>query len=48
MTGLVVEGRAVNIVYQDSNKAFNTLSWKIVMLNLLMHELGKHTMRWNE
>ncbi|KAK4810544.1 hypothetical protein QYF61_004507 [Mycteria americana] len=37
MTGLVDEGRAVDIAYLDFRKAFNTISHKILMEKLLMY-----------
>lgn len=51
MTGLAVEGTAVDIVY--FSKAFDTVSHKITELQiviekLLMYELDKQMVRWIE
>ncbi|GAB0207040.1 mitochondrial enolase superfamily member 1 [Grus japonensis] len=48
MTGLVDEGRAVDIVYLDIRKAFDTMSHKILMEKLLMYGLNQQTVRWIE
>ena len=48
MTGLVDEGRVVGIVYLDFTKAFDTVSRKILLENLLVYGLDKQTMRWIE
>ncbi|GAB0186703.1 mitochondrial enolase superfamily member 1 [Grus japonensis] len=48
MTGLVDEGRAVNIVSLDFSKAFDTVSYKILIDKLLMYGLAEQTMRWIE
>lgn len=37
MAGLVDEGKAMDIVYLDINKAFNPVSSKILVDKLLMH-----------
>ena len=41
MTGLVEEGRAVDIVYLDFSKAFDTVSHKIFMKKLMKYGLDK-------
>ena len=48
MTGLVDEGRAVNIVYLDFSKAFDTVSQKILIDKLLTYMLDEETVRWIE
>ena len=45
MTGLVDKGRAVDIPYLDFNKAFDTVSHKILTDKLLMYGLDKQTVR---
>ncbi|KAK4807097.1 hypothetical protein QYF61_018438 [Mycteria americana] len=42
-TGLVDEGRAVDIVYLDFSKAFNTVSHKILIEKLLTYGLDEQT-----
>ena len=48
MTGLADEGRAVDIVYLDFSKAFDTVSHKILIDRLLMYRLDEQTVRWIE
>ncbi|GAB0179502.1 hypothetical protein GRJ2_000415500 [Grus japonensis] len=48
MTDLVDEGKAVDIVYLDLSKAFNTMSCKISIDKLLMYGLDEQTVRWIE
>jgi len=48
MTGLVDEGRAVDVVYLDFSKAFDTVSHKILIERLLMYGLDEQTARWIE
>ncbi|XP_009975460.1 PREDICTED: LOW QUALITY PROTEIN: uncharacterized protein LOC104371668, partial [Tauraco erythrolophus] len=44
--GLVDEGRAMDIVYRDFSKAFDTVSRKILTKKLLMYGLHDQTGRW--
>ncbi|GAB0183555.1 mitochondrial enolase superfamily member 1 [Grus japonensis] len=44
VTGLEDEGRAMDIVYLDFSRAFDTVSHKI----LLMFRLDEQTLRWTE
>ena len=48
MTGLVGEGRAVDIVYLAFSKAFDTVSQKILIEKLMMYGLDEQTVRWIE
>jgi len=48
MTGLVDEERAVDIVYLDFSKAFNTASQKILREKRIMYGLDEQTVRWVE
>jgi len=43
MTGLVEEGRAVDIVYLDFNKASDTVSHKILIEELIKYGLDEQT-----
>ena len=45
MTGLVDEGRAVNIDYLDFSKAFDTVSYKILIEKLMKNGLDEQTVR---
>ena len=45
VTGLVDEGGAVDFVYLDYRKAFDTVSHKILIEKLLMYGLDEQTMR---
>ncbi|PKU48766.1 rna-directed dna polymerase from mobile element jockey- hypothetical protein [Limosa lapponica baueri] len=47
-TGLVNEGRAVDIVYLDFIKAFDTVLHKILIEKLLMYSLHEQSVRWIE
>lgn len=48
MTGLVYEGKAVDIVYLDFRKAFRTVRSKILTEKLLKYGVGEQTMAWIE
>jgi len=48
MTGGVDEGRAVDVVYLDFSKAFDTVSHNILLGKLKKRELDKRTARWVE
>ncbi|GAB0206675.1 mitochondrial enolase superfamily member 1 [Grus japonensis] len=48
MSGLVDEGRAVDIVLLDFRKAFDPVSHKILIEKLLMYGLDEQTVRWTE
>ncbi|PKU44163.1 rna-directed dna polymerase from mobile element jockey- hypothetical protein [Limosa lapponica baueri] len=48
VTGLVEEGRAVDIVYLDFRKAFNTVSHKTLTEKLMNYGLDDQTVRWIE
>ena len=48
MTGWVDEGRAVDVVYLDFNKAFNTVSHDILLGKLRKCGLDEWTVRWIE
>ena len=48
MTSLVDEGRAVDIVYLEFNKAFDTVFQKILIEKLLKYGLAEQTVRWIE
>ena len=48
VTGLVDKGRAVDIVYLDFSKAFDTASCKILIENLLKYGLDEQTVKWIE
>ncbi|GAB0208209.1 mitochondrial enolase superfamily member 1 [Grus japonensis] len=48
MTGLVDEGRAVDIVYLDFKQAFDTVSHSILIEKLMKYMLDEQTMRWIE
>ncbi|KAK4830060.1 hypothetical protein QYF61_008398 [Mycteria americana] len=48
MTGLVDEGRAVDILYLDFSKAFDTVSHKILIDKVFMYGLVEQTVRWIE
>ena len=46
MTGLVDEEKAVDIVYLDFNKAFDTVSHSILLQKLAGHGLDRYTLGW--
>ena len=48
MTGLVDKGKAVDIVYLDFTKAFDTVFRKILRDKLLMYEMAEQRVRWIE
>ncbi|PKU29549.1 rna-directed dna polymerase from mobile element jockey-like [Limosa lapponica baueri] len=48
MTGLVEEGRAVDIDYVDFSRSFDTISYKIIIGKMLKYGLDEQTVRWNE
>jgi len=48
MTGWVDEGRAVDVVYLDFSKAFDTVSHKIFIDKLRKYGLDEWTARWIE
>ncbi|PKU35453.1 rna-directed dna polymerase from mobile element jockey-like [Limosa lapponica baueri] len=48
MTGWVDEGRAVDVVYLDFSKAFDTLSHNILIGKLRKGGLDEWTVRWTE
>uniref|UniRef100_A0A8B9BVR2 Reverse transcriptase domain-containing protein n=1 Tax=Anser brachyrhynchus TaxID=132585 RepID=A0A8B9BVR2_9AVES len=46
VTRLVDEGKAVDVVYLDFSKAFDTVSHSILLKKLAAHGLDWHTLRW--
>jgi len=48
MTGWVVEGRAVDVIYLNFSKAFDTVSHTILVGKLRKCGLGEWTVRWIE
>ncbi|GAB0209228.1 hypothetical protein GRJ2_003388500 [Grus japonensis] len=46
VTLLVDEGKAVDVVYLDFNKAFDIVSHSILLENLAAHGLDGRTLRW--
>ncbi|GAB0208407.1 mitochondrial enolase superfamily member 1 [Grus japonensis] len=46
VTHLVDEGKAVDVVYLDFSKAFNTVSHSILLEKLVAHGLDRCTLRW--
>ena len=44
MTCQVDEGKAVDVVYLDFNKAFNTVSCRILLEKLAAHGLYRYTL----
>ncbi|KAK4806823.1 hypothetical protein QYF61_005619 [Mycteria americana] len=46
VTRLVDEGKAVNVVYLDFSKAFDTVSHSILLEKLAAHGLDGHTLPW--
>ncbi|PKU49496.1 rna-directed dna polymerase from mobile element jockey- hypothetical protein [Limosa lapponica baueri] len=48
MTGCIDEGRAVDVVYLDFSKAFNTVSHSILIGKLRKYGLDEWTVKWIE
>lgn len=48
MTGLIDEGRAVDIIRPDFRKAFDTVSRKTVKEKLVKYEMDEQMVRWTE
>jgi len=48
MTGSVEEGRAVDVVYLDFSKAFDTVSHNILLAKLRKCGLDEWSVRWME
>ncbi|KAK4830010.1 hypothetical protein QYF61_008273 [Mycteria americana] len=46
VTHLVDEGKAVDVIYLDFSKAFDTVSHSILLEKLAAHGLGRCTLRW--
>jgi len=46
MTCLVDEGKAVDVIYLDFSKAFDTVSHSILLQKLAAHGLDMFTLRW--
>jgi len=46
VTHLVDEGKAVDVVYLDCSKAFDTVSHSIVLEKLAAHGLDRCTLHW--
>ncbi|KAK4815550.1 hypothetical protein QYF61_003642 [Mycteria americana] len=46
VTHLVDEGKAMDVVYLDFSKAFDTVSHSILLQKLAAHGLDAHTLRW--
>ncbi|GAB0183500.1 mitochondrial enolase superfamily member 1 [Grus japonensis] len=46
MTCLVDEGKAVDVVYLDISKAFDTISHSILLKKLAAHGLDGHALHW--
>jgi len=42
----VDEGKAVDVVYLDFSKAFDTVPHRILLENLAAHGLDRCTLRW--
>ena len=47
-TGLVDEGRPVGVVYFDFSKAFDTVSYKTIVMKLSECGVDEWIMRWTE
>lgn len=48
MIGLVDEGGTVDIIYLGFGKAFDTISHKFLIDELMKYGLGEQTVRWTE
>lgn len=48
MTGLTDKGRAVDIVYLDFDKVFNTVSHKVLVNKLIKYGLDEQRVKWTE
>jgi len=46
VTCLVDEGKAVDVVYLDYSKAFDTVTYSILLEKLAVHSLDECTLRW--
>ena len=46
MTCFVDDGKAVDVVYLDFSKAFDTLSHSILVEKLAAHGLDRYTLHW--
>ncbi|GAB0206924.1 mitochondrial enolase superfamily member 1 [Grus japonensis] len=46
VTHLVDEGKAVDVVYLDFTKVFDTISYSILLEKLAAHGLDRHTLHW--
>ena len=46
VTCLVDEGKAVDVIYLDFSKAFDTVSYSILLGKLAAHGLGGCTLHW--
>jgi len=46
MTRLVDEGKAVDVIYLDFSKSFDTVSHSILLEKLAAYSLNGHTLRW--
>jgi len=46
MTGLVYEGRAVDVFYLDFSRVFSTVCHNILVDKLMKYRKGKWTVRW--
>jgi len=47
MIGWIDEGRAVDVVYLDFSKAFNTVSHSILLGKLRKYGLDEGSVKWN-
>ena len=46
VTRLVDDGKAVDVIYLDFSKSFDTISHNILLRKLAAHGLDRHTLRW--